>query len=51
MLTIKNQSKKFKEEKISPKRVIGQYRGKLVIPNSFFEPLPKSIEKAFNDPK
>jgi prevent-host-death family protein len=37
--------------KKKPKRVLGQYKGKLEVTDDFFKPLPKDILDAFNNPK
>ena len=37
--------------KAKPKRAIGQSKAKFEVPESFFEPLGKSIVSAFTNPK
>ncbi|OGM31998.1 hypothetical protein A2803_02820 [Candidatus Woesebacteria bacterium RIFCSPHIGHO2_01_FULL_44_21] len=37
--------------KFSSRRIIGQSKEKFEIPDSFFEPLPKSVINSFNNPK
>ena len=33
------------------KRILGQAKGKIILTDAFFEPLPDDILKAFNNPK
>jgi len=38
-------------KKKAGKRVLGQAKGKIVLTDAFFEPLPNDILEAFNNPK
>lgn len=37
--------------KLEPKRILGQSKFKLEVPDSFFDPLPDDIVDSFNSPK